>query len=80
MRNERAKKLLQAVGKAVLLGFVSGAAKAIGLLLFTYLLQRQLGKGLGRVPGPLFFALCCTRYTKYKVYKVYKTVQTYILV
>ncbi|WP_345236002.1 hypothetical protein [Hymenobacter saemangeumensis] len=40
MKKERAKKLLQAVGKAVLLGFVSGAAKAIGLLLLTHLLQR----------------------------------------
>lgn len=40
MRNKRVQKLLWAVGKAVLLGFASGAAKAIGLLLFTYLLQR----------------------------------------
>jgi len=32
-------KLLQAVGKAVLLGFVSGVAKAAGLLLLTHLFQ-----------------------------------------
>jgi hypothetical protein len=39
MKRERALKLLQAAGKAILLGFVSGAAKAVGLLLLTHLLK-----------------------------------------
>ena len=40
MRNKRVQKLLRAVAEAVLLGLVSGVAKASGLMLFTYLLQR----------------------------------------
>jgi hypothetical protein len=39
MQRERALQLLKALGKAALLGFVSGAAKAIGLLLLTHLLE-----------------------------------------
>ena len=40
MRNKRVLKLLRAVAEAVLLGLVSGAAKAGGLLLFTHFFQR----------------------------------------
>jgi hypothetical protein len=39
MKRERALQLLQAVSKAILLGLVNGAAKAIGFLLLTYLLE-----------------------------------------
>ena len=39
MNKERAKKLLQSVGMAVLLGVASGAGKAIGLFLLTQLLR-----------------------------------------
>jgi hypothetical protein len=37
MRKKRVLKLLQTVVEAVVLGLASGAAKAGGLLLFTYL-------------------------------------------
>ncbi|WP_375415786.1 hypothetical protein [uncultured Hymenobacter sp.] len=40
MVKKRALKLLRAAAEAVLLGLMSGAAKAIGLALLTYLLQR----------------------------------------
>jgi len=39
MKRDNATKLLQAVGKAVLVGFASGVAKAVAVLLVTYFLR-----------------------------------------
>jgi hypothetical protein len=39
MKKERAKQLLQNWWKPVLVGFLSGAAKAVGFLLFSHLLR-----------------------------------------